>query len=192
MSQSGCRHICAGTWEVPIHANTYRHISMPARADTCRCWHMPTLLGANWCQHVALICWDLLPCSIYPNPPFLITDVCHGSPCLNGGTCSHYVLGIQCQCAEGWTGHTCTEGNRESLRYAISTCTNGGTCNPHDLGIQCQCAKRWTGHACRECKRGHWDMFSVCVSIVVLVVPVVCNCAEGSPGHTCKMVTRRH
>lgn len=37
-------------------------------------------------------------------------DPCFDSPCANGGTCSpDGTDGFTCQCADGWTGETCTE-----------------------------------------------------------------------------------
>ena len=54
MSQSGCRHLCAGTCR---HAercrHVCRHLDVPTRADTC--WHMNVIwkLGcADMCQHL--------------------------------------------------------------------------------------------------------------------------------------------
>ena len=42
---------------------------------------------------------------------FSDVDECQSSPCLNGATCVDLENGYRCQCAEGWEGDTCDQGN---------------------------------------------------------------------------------
>ena len=38
---------------------------------------------------------------------FLCVDACVSMPCLNGGVCSQFGSGYQCQCQQGYSGVTC-------------------------------------------------------------------------------------
>lgn len=42
-------------------------------------------------------------------------DPCSSSPCLNGGTCFHYIGKYKCECTETFSGRHC-EINRSSLQ----------------------------------------------------------------------------
>ena len=42
--------------------------------------------------------------------PFLETDACLSSPCVNGATCSDVATGYTCACVAGFTGRNCETG----------------------------------------------------------------------------------
>lgn len=45
---------------------------------------------------------------------FLLSSVehaCLSSPCMNGATCVEDPTGFSCICTDGWTGHTCADGD---------------------------------------------------------------------------------
>ena len=129
MSQSGCRHICAGTC---------RHVSTPGNMPTCAdrclnvtsfsvpmipmiwilfaCWHMPAhvdMLTIILCRHVPIcadMCWYGPTCAnMYhqsqhlwckPFGPYL-----HAGMCQHIWTCRHVLI-----CADmSWYGPTCAD-----------------------------------------------------------------------------------
>ena len=82
-------------------------------------------------------------------------DDCATAPCVNGGTCYDGNQMFECQCAEGWTGETCSEEVASIYACAAqerdcdphATCTHTGP-GAHD----CSCFLRYTGdgHSCAE------------------------------------------
>ena len=55
-------------------------------------------------------------------------DPCASSPCLNGGTCFHYIGKYKCECTEAFTGRHC-----EINRSSVQTSTGKQTMCHHTL-----------------------------------------------------------
>lgn len=51
----------------------------------------------------------------------LVEHACLSSPCMNGATCVEDQTGFSCICSEGWTGHTCTDGDCRCCSHSCLT-----------------------------------------------------------------------
>ena len=52
---------------------------------------------------------------------FIEIDECESSPCENGATCQDEIDSFTCQCAEGYTGVTCSEGKHKESGSKLRT-----------------------------------------------------------------------
>uniref|UniRef100_A0A672SV00 Sushi, nidogen and EGF like domains 1 n=1 Tax=Sinocyclocheilus grahami TaxID=75366 RepID=A0A672SV00_SINGR len=82
-------------------------------------------------------------------------DPCASSPCLNGGTCFHYIGKYKCECSPSFVGRHC-EINRgsnptlEEINECLSQpCMNGGTCRDRVASYLCECEDGFSGQRCQ-------------------------------------------
>ena len=61
---------------------------------------------------------------------------CIGEPCMHGGKCRDFGSGLNCSCAEDYTGVGC---QYEFDACDAGTCQNGATCIDNGAGYTCIC-----------------------------------------------------
>ena len=160
MSQSGCRHICAGTC---------RRVSTPGNMTTCAdmCRHMPKCdiifgpydtndldLHADICQHM-WTCWHVLICADMCRHVLIWADMCRYVPTysITRGTSDTNHLDLTCMLAcvstfghadMCWYVPTCADMCRHVATYSITFGTSDT--NHLDLTSKLACVST-CGHA---------------------------------------------
>lgn len=113
------------------------------------------------------------------------TDPCVSDPCANGGTCTSSGDGFECECAEGWTGTTCTEPDTPSDPCDPNPCENGGACSDDGGSAACDCAAGWTGPTCSEASGAGCDPDPCENGGTCNEVDGSCSCPAAYAGATC-------
>ncbi|KAG8145124.1 hypothetical protein E2320_013491 [Naja naja] len=85
----------------------------------------------------------------------LIGDFCDVNHCQNGGTCLKSLdqSPFFCICADGFTGPTCNETEKDNNICVSQPCKNGGTCLDLKGNFDCKCPSPFVGKTCQNrCK----------------------------------------
>lgn len=79
-------------------------------------------------------------------------DECASNPCQNGATCYESLSGWTCQCAEGWSGSSCTSAVSQICAPSENDCSIHATCTHTGSGTHtCQCKHGWQGDGNPSC-----------------------------------------
>merc|ERR1712151_816466 len=111
---------------------------------------------------------------------------CENKPCANGAKCIDQVGSFKCECAQGWSGKTCTE-DVDECKANTFTCPDHSTCQNRNGDYTCVCKAGYEGDAKKcteidECKSKPCLNNGVCLD---QVNGFKCICAYPYSGETC-------
>lgn len=103
---------------------------------------------------------------------------------MHGGKCRDFGSGLNCSCADGYTGIGC---QYEYDACQANACQNGATCTNDPSGFKCVCAPGFTGKYCDEdvidCKENSCPPSATCID---LTDKFYCQCPFNLTGEDCR------